>query len=216
MIIRQLKINALQIFNGFLYIYCMKLVLLSILLFFTLFSTGQTEWEIELPSKIPDSRMGVWVKGDYTILINLDSISTYLRRSQQMMTKAIEYYTEQDSNFVNYYKATANRYNVAATQTKVAKDRFDLQTLILYEGRENLNQNSGNSRILENFIKQQVEQGKALVFYKAERVFKLCCTSKLHDEEITFSEILNRGYETIIYFDQPENYLFYEYHHMGW
>jgi hypothetical protein len=36
-----------------------------------------------------------------------------------------------------------------------------------------------------------VEQGKAPVFYKGERVFKLCCTSKLRDEGITFSEILN-------------------------
>jgi hypothetical protein len=194
----------------------MKLALLSILLFFTLFSFGQTEWEIELSTKKPDSRMGVWVKGDYTIMINLDSISTYLRRSQQNMTKAIEYYGEQDSNFVNYYKASANRYNVAATQTEEAKDGFDLQTLILYEGRENLNQNNGNSRILVSFIKQQVEQEKALVFYKGERVFKLCSTFKLRDEGITFSEILNRGYETIIFFDQPENYLFYEYYIMGW
>jgi hypothetical protein len=165
---------------------------------------------------MPDSRMGVWVKGDYTIKVNLDSISTYLRRSQQTMTKAIEYYGEQDSNFVNYYKATANRYNVAATQTEEAKDGFDLQSLILYEGRENQNQNNGNSRILVSFIKQQVEQGTALVFYKGERVFKLCCTSKLRDEGITFSEILNRGYETIIFFDQPENYLFYDYSNMGW
>jgi hypothetical protein len=194
----------------------MKLVFLTFLLFFTLFSNGQTEWEIELYTKMPDSRMGVWVKGDYTIKVNLDSISTYLRRSQQNTTKAIEYYGEQDSNFVNYYKATANRYNVAATQTEEAKDGFDLQTLILYEGRENLNQNNGNSRILVSFIKQQVEQGKALVFYKGEPIFKLCCTSKLRDEGITFSEILNRGYETITFFDQPENYLFYEYYIMGW
>lgn len=194
----------------------MKLVLLFFLLFFTLFSNGQTEWEIELSTKKPDLRMGVWVKGDYTIMVNLDSISTYLRGSQQNMTKAIEYYSEQDSNFVNYYKATANRYNVAATQTEEAKDGFDLQKLTLYEGRENLNQNNSNSKLLESFIKQQVEQGKALVFYKGERVFKLCCTSKLQDEGITFSEILNRGYETITFFDQPENYLFYEYSNMGW
>lgn len=194
----------------------MKLILSSLLLFFTLFSIGQTEWQIELSTKIPDLRMGVWVKGDYTILVNLDSISKHLRRSQQNMTNAIEYYGEQDSNFVNYYKATATRYDVAATQTEEAKDGFDLQTLILYEGRENLNQNNGNSRILVSFIKQQVEQGKALVFYKGERVFKLCCTSKLRDEGITFSEILNRGYETIIFFEQPENYLFYEYSNMGW
>jgi hypothetical protein len=194
----------------------MKLIFLSFLLFFTFLASGQTEWEIELSTKKPDSRMGVWVKGDYTIMINLDSISTYLRRSQQNMTKAIEYYGEQDSNFINYYKATANRYIVAANQTEEAKDGFDLQSLILYEGRENLNQNNGNSRILISFIKQQMEQGKALVFYKGERVLKLCCTSKLRDEGITFSEILNRGYETIIFFDQPENYLFYEYSNMGW
>jgi hypothetical protein len=195
----------------------MKFFILSWFLLFVTKINAQTEWEIKLSTKIPDSNMGVWKKGDYKILISLDSISTYLRRSQQSMIKAIDYYSEQDSNFINYYKATANRYMVASRHIEDAKDGFDLQTLVLYEGRDDI-QNNSNSRILERYIKQFMEQGNAPVFFKGKRIYTLCCISALREagNTLTFSDILNRGYETRIFFDQPEEYLFYEYSNMGW
>jgi hypothetical protein len=196
----------------------MKLVFFLLFLQLTLSINAQSEWVIELSTKMPDSRMGVWTKGNYTILLTLDSIYTHLQRSQQGMIKAIEYYSEQDSNFINYYEATANRYNEAARHIENAKDGFDLQTLVLYEGREDVKQNNSNSRILESYIKQLVEQGDAPVFFKGMRIYTLCCSSELRDEgqTLTFSDILNRGYETRIFFDQPDDYIFYEYRNMGW
>ncbi len=134
------------------------------------------------------------------------------------IVNAIDYYGVQDSNVINHYKVTATRYDVAATCTEEAKNGFNLQELILYEGVADVKQHSGISRIIERYIKQLVEQGNALVFYKGQRIYSLCYTSKLRDEGSypTFSEILNQGYEIRMFYDQPSNYLFYDYRHLGW
>jgi hypothetical protein len=179
---------------------------------------SQSEWEIELSTKMPNPRMGVWNKGDYTILVTLDSISTHLRRCQQSMTKAIDYYGDKDSNLVNYFNGSSKRYNLAATLIEEAKNGFDLQTLIIYDGIEDTNQNIGNSRILENYIKQLVEQQKALVFFKGQRIFKLCCISEMNNQGRleSVSDILNQGYTIKTFYDQRDNCIFYEYVHLGW
>ena len=194
--------------------------LLFILLFLLFFSSAysQSEWVIELSTKMPESRMGVWTKGDYTVMVALDSLSTHLRRSQHDQKRSIDYYVDQDSNLLNYFTATAHRYSVAATLTENAKNGFDLQTLILYEGVEDPRRNTGNSWIIESYVKQLVEQGKAPVFYKGQRIFTLCGISELKNggSEATFSDILNSGYEIRIFYDQPDNCLFYDYRHMGW
>jgi len=191
-------------------------ILLSLLFSFTVHS--QSEWEIELSTKMPNPRMGVWNKGDYTILVTLDSISTHLRRCQQSMTKAIDYYGDKDSNLVNYFNGSSKRYNLAATLIEEAKNGFDLQTLIIYDGIEDTNQNIGNSRILENYIKQLVEQQKALVFFKGQRIFKLCCISEMNNQGRleSVSDILNQGYTIKTFYDQRDNCIFYEYVHLGW
>jgi hypothetical protein len=196
----------------------MKIACILLSLLFSFSSHSQSEWEIELSSRPPDNRMGVWAKGDYTILVTLDSISAHLRRCQQSMTKAIDYYGDKDSNLVNYFNGSSKRYNIAATLTEEAKNGFDLQTLIIYDGVEDTNQHIGNSRILENYIKQLVEQQKALVFYKGQRIFKLCCVSEMNNggRLESVSDILNHGYETRTFYDQPENCIFHEYIILGW
>jgi len=196
----------------------MKLLFIHLFLLFTTSAHSQSEWVIELSTKMPESRMGVWTKGDYTILVTLDSISTHLRRCQQSMTKAIDYYGDKDSNLVNYFTGSSKRYNLAATLTEGAKNGFDLQTLIIYDGVEDINQNIGNSRILENYIEQLVEQQKALVFFKGQRIFKLCRISEMNNggRLESVSDMLNHGYEIRTFYDQPENCIFYEYVHLGW
>jgi hypothetical protein len=125
---------------------------------------------------------------------------------------------DQDSNLANYFRATQNRYDIAATILEQAENRFDLKTLIIYEGIENSNRNLEDSRILENYIKQLVEQQKVIVFYKGLRIFTLCYTSESNNNggELTVSEILNHGYTTRAFFDQPDNCLFHEFYLMGW
>jgi hypothetical protein len=196
----------------------MKLLFIHLFLLLTFTGHAQSDWVIELSKKMPESRMGVWAKGDYIILVSLDSLSTHLRRCQQSMTKAIDYYGDKDSNLVNYFTSSSKRYNLAATLTENATNGFDLQTLIIYEGVEDFRRNAENSRIIESYVKQLVERGEAPVFYKGKRIFTLCGNSELSNEgrAETFSDILNHGYEIRIFFDQPDNYSFYDYYHLGW
>ena len=90
---------------------------------------------------MPQTRMGEWTVGDYTVLISLDTIAVMLRKEQESMINAIAYYGDQDTNLVNYYKTSAQRYDIAATQLEQAKNGLDLQTLIIYQGREDSTQN---------------------------------------------------------------------------
>jgi hypothetical protein len=195
----------------------MKLLFSILFLLLNFSAHAQSEWVIKLSTQAPDARMGVWTKGDYSILVSLDSLSSHLRRSQHDLKRSIDYYVDQDSNLANYFRATQNRYDIAATILEQAENRFDLKTLIIYEGIENSNRNLEDSRILENYIKQLVEQRKVIVFYKGLRIFTLCYTSESNNNggELTVSEILNHGYTTRAFFDQPDNCLFHEFYLMG-
>ena len=190
--------------------------LLCLLLNFS--AHAQSEWVINLATQAPAARMGVWAKGDYSIMVSLDSLSAHFRRSQHDLKRSIDYYVDKDSNLANYFSATQNRYDTAATILEQAENGFDLKTLSIYEGIEHSDRNLEDSRILENYIKQLVEQQKAIVFYKGQRIFTLCYTSESNHNggERTVSEILNHGYTTRAFFDQPDNCLFYEFYLMGW
>jgi hypothetical protein len=119
----------------------------------------------------------------------------------------------------SYFEASLNRYEIALEQLKKATKGFDIQALIVYDGIEIHELNASKSRIIERLIKQYVEKGNAIVFYKGQRIFKLTClTSNINSENTTnsISEILNRGYEIKTYFDNPENCIFSEYYIHGW
>jgi|LakMenEpi03Aug12_release.lakeMendotaPanAssembly.Ray.scaffolds.fasta_scaffold347162_2 hypothetical protein len=196
----------------------MKAMLFSflVILNFTVFS--QNLWEIKLATSMPETRMGKWVVGDYTVFVSMDTISVMLRKEQEHMIKAIAYYGDQDSNLVNYYKATATRYNMAASQLEQAQNGFDLQSLIIYQGREDSSQNTGNSRFLRVQVDHFVQRGNAIVFYQGKRIFTLCRSSEQSNQGRmeSPSDMLNHGYEIRTFYDVPENSLFCEYYHLGW
>jgi hypothetical protein len=187
-----------------------------VILNFTVFS--QNLWEIKLATSMPETRMGKWVVGDYTVFVSMDTISVMLRKEQEHMIKAIAYYGDQDSNLVNYYKATATRYNMAASQLEQAQNGFDLQSLIIYQGREDSSQNTGNSRFLRVQVDHFVQRGNAIVFYQGKRIFTLCRSSEQSNQGRmeSPSDMLNHGYEIRTFYDVPENSLFCEYYHLGW
>jgi hypothetical protein len=196
----------------------MKFLLLSLSLYLTLPAFSQSQWEIELSHESPVPRMGKWVRGDYTIMISLDTLSMHFRRCEQSITRSLEYYKDQDSNLANYFRATQNRYSRAATLLEQGENGFDLNTLIIYEGIEHSNRNLEDSRILESYLKQRVEQGKDLVFYKGKRIFTLRRSSEHTNQGRmeTASDILNSGYVTKTFYYEPDNSLFVEYYFMGW
>lgn len=196
----------------------MKFVCTVLLLLLTFSVQSQSEWVIELSREKPHSRMGVWTKGDYTIMVTIDTISLHLNRCQQSIQRSLDYYSDKDSNLASYFLGSSNRYKTAVNQLDKAKNGFDLNALIIYEGRDNQTQNVGNSTIIERYIKHLVEQSKALVCYKGLRIYTLCCTSEQLNQgrNETVSDILNTGYVTKTFFEEPSNCLFIESHIYGW
>jgi hypothetical protein len=99
-----------------------------------------------------------------------------------------------------------------------AANGFDLKTLIIYEGIENSNRNLEDCAIIESYLKQRVEQGKALVFFKGKRIYTLCGNSEMSNQGRvdTVQDILNRGYEIRTFYDEPDNCLFFEVQILGW
>jgi hypothetical protein len=196
----------------------MKILFLSFFLIVTLTAFSQSQWEIELSHEIPVPRMGKWVKGDYTVYTSLDTLSLHFRRCEHSITRSLEYYKDQDSNLANYFRATQNRYGRAAKQLEQAANGFDLKKLRIYEGIENSHRNLEDFSILEGYVKNRVEQGKAIVMYKNERIYTLCGNSEMINQGRldTVQDILNRGYEIRTFYDEPDNCLFIEVSILGW
>ena len=196
----------------------MKFLLLPLFLVITLNVFSQSQWEITLSHEAPVPRMGKWVRGDYTVSISLDTLSMHFRRCEQSITRSLEYYKDQDSSLANYFRATQNRYGRAATQLEQAANGFDLKILRIYEGIDNSNRNLDDFRILEAYIKNRVEQGKAIVMYKNERIYTLCGNSEMTNQGgvDTVQAILNWGYEIRTFYDEPDNCLFIEVSILGW
>lgn len=176
-------------------------------------ANSQNYWEIELSKNSKVEHMGVWVNGDYAIYVELDKIKEILLRTSQSSENSALYYYNKDSNLVNYFKSTSNRYKLAIVQLENAKNNFDLRSLIVYDGMEYKNQNVGNSRVIADQIKHLVEMGNAIVFYKGERIYKLKCNSELKEMGGGF---FNRFYEIRTYFNDLGNCIFLENNYMGW
>lgn len=200
----------------------MKFVLFILIQLFILTVSAQQKWEIQLKSTLYDSRSGYWVIGAYTVQVKLDSLEANFRRNVQNCTNGIAYYGDKDSNLVNYYTATAKRYQTAVNQMESAVDSFDLKSLVVYDGLEDVRLNAGNSGVVERYVKQVVEQGNAIVFYKGKRIYTLHCISELSalsknaNSEVNVAEILNRGHEIRTYFESPDDCIFIEYYILGW
>jgi hypothetical protein len=189
----------------------MKCILFLFLLILSFSGQSQTFGEIKLSKEVNEERMGLWTKGDYKVYVALSSIASNFQSSSKSYSEAALTYQFTDSSGPAFYKQTAERYQVAADQLEKADDGFDLRSLIVYLGIENENENQGNSMVVESFIKQMVKSGKAAVFYKGERLFVLKSRYESRGEGI-----LDHGYEIRIYVDDPDNYLFTEYQHLGW
>ena len=196
----------------------MKLLVFISTLLGTLFTFSQSQWQVDLSQEKAGPRMGVWINGDYTVYVALDTLAKHFRSFEQSTTKSLQYYQNRDSSLENYLRATQQRYGKAARQLEQAANGFDLKTLNIYEGIENSKRNMEDFAILERYLKQRVEQGKAIVYYKGVQIYTLCYQSEsnLKVGNLTVSEILNNGYTTKAFYDEPDNCLFFEYIHLGW
>jgi hypothetical protein len=190
----------------------MKFTLLLFISAFSLTVSSQSDWKIELSRDLKEARMGVWEIRDYKIYVGFEQLETNFRRTAESSTNAISYYGDKDSNLVKYFNDNAKRYQTAADQLAHAHHGFDLRSIILYPGIEDKKQNVGNSRLVEGEVKQLVEKGNAIVYYKGKRIYTLTCKSEYYEE----GGILNSGYEVRTYVDDVNNFVFHDYQHMGW
>jgi hypothetical protein len=193
---------------------CRFLKFTLLLFFFTSGFTAhsQNEWEIKLSKNSKSELMGVWEQGDYKIYVELSQMKSFLDHTYQEYTNNILRCTEKDSNLVKYYRPTAQRYLNAAKLIEKANKDFDLRTLIIYHGTEDINQNMGNSAVIRSYIKQLVEGGSAIVTYKGEQIFTLQCKSEYKEQ----GGILYHGYEIKTFFDDVKNCIFSEFTLLGW
>lgn len=191
----------------------MKTILFFAVLMLHLIACAQTNQPpLELSKKLEAFKSGLWINGDYTIYVDRLVLAANFKEEVKNAAKSKEYYGDKDSNLVNYFNGNATRYQKAADQLENGNDQMNLRTLILYNGTEDIRQNNGSSTIVGNAVKQLVEQGKAIVYYKGKRIFNLQRSSEL----INQNDILNHGYETRLFYDDKENCIFRDYHIMGW
>ena len=191
----------------------MKTILFFAVLMLHLIACAQTNQPpLELSNKLEAFKSGLWINGDYTIYVDRLVLAANFKEEVKNAAKSKEYYGDKDSNLVNYFNGNATRYQKAADQLENGNDQMDLRKLILYNGTEDIKQNTGSSTIVGNAVKQLVEQGKAIVYYKGKRIFTLQRSSEL----INQNDILNHGYETRLFYDDKENCIFRDYHIMGW
>jgi hypothetical protein len=190
----------------------MKSILLLLILTYSLSAHPQQVWEFSLSNNSKKDMMGIWEQGDYKIYVQLEQMKTFLSSTSQEYINNISRCGEKDSSLVKYYSPTAKRYQDAANLIAQANTDFDLRTLIIYNGIEDKNQNMGNSTVVRNHLKQLVEGGSAIVFYKDVQIFTLQSKSEYQDE----GGILQGGYLTRTYFDDKENCIFTDYVHVGW
>jgi len=192
---------------------CKLLPLFFAVLMLHLIACAQTNQPpLELSKKLEAFKSGLWINGDYTIYVDRLVLAANFKEEVKNAAKSKEYYGDKDSNLVNYFNGNATRYQKAADQLENGNDQMNLRMLILYNGTEDIRQNNGSSTIVGNAVKQLVEQGKAIVYYKGKRIFTLQRSSEL----INQNDILNHGYETRIFYDDKENCIFRDYHIMGW
>lgn len=115
-----------------------KLLILAIVLIN--FAYSQTISEFTLSKDIPGTRLGIWEKGDYKSLIEIDDLTLNFRNAVNYYSKYIDYsYTDSLSKL--FYDQMITRYKVAIEQLEKAKNNYDLKNIVLYYGLDDVERN---------------------------------------------------------------------------
>ncbi len=161
---------------------------------------------ILLKDSIDTLKCGLWQNGDYKIFIKIQAFAEYLQNDYSGLVHSMQNEFKNDSVTLIRYNLYAARYLKTIYQLKEAENGFDLRQLVLYVGPENVVRNKGNSVEVELFVRNALEKGDAVVFYKGQRVFKL---NKRIVADYVMSNIK-------IYFEDDKNYAFNYIGHINW
>jgi hypothetical protein len=160
--------------------------------------TDTVNYEIVLSRELDQSRMGVWNIGDYEICIDMKTLEDVFLTEYRTVSIQFDSLPYAASVGLLDFRAFAEKYLLVAKLLNNGDDGFDLRSIVLYYGPDNIQQNTGNSIIVELIIRQLVERGAAAVYYKGNRIYNLQ------------KQILSDDFRAIInvYYDQPDDSIF--------
>jgi hypothetical protein len=162
--------------------------------------------EIQLIKSLDTGNACYWKNGDYKIFIQREKVLNYLEEYYSGITNAMQTNLGGDTGLQGRNKMYAARYLTALIQVKAIDSSFNLRSLVVYTGYDNAERNKGNSAEIEAYVRQLVENGQAVVYYKGQRVFKL---KRRVVTDIVMSTI-------DIYYDDDKNYAFFYFGHINW
>jgi hypothetical protein len=162
--------------------------------------------EIQLDKSLDTVNNCYWKNGDYKIFIQREKVLNYLEEYYSGIKTAMQTNLGGDTGLQRRNKMYAARYLKALIQVKEIDSSFNLRSLVVYTGYENAERNKGNSAEIEAYVRQLLENGQAVVYYKGQRVFKL---KKRVVKDIVMSTIN-------IYYDDDKNYAFFYFGYINW
>jgi hypothetical protein len=175
----------------------MKQIIFHFLLALPFFGHSQQYYSIKLSDTLNETRMGLWAKGDYKIYVELGIVETSLRNRGNGFLHTVENNNQEPVDSIS--NQMAKRFGKAADELKKAGNNFDLRNLVVYYGP------------VEGIVRQLVKNDSAAVcYYKGKRVYTLTRRDEAQGTGVDF------GYDTLVYFDSAENYIFKYYTHLGW
>lgn len=163
-------------------------------------------YEIQLNKSLDTVNNCYWKNGDYKIFIQREKVLNYLDEYYSGITSAMQTNLGGDTGLQRRNTMYAARYLKALIQVKEIDSSFNLRSLVVYTGYDNAERNKGNSAEIETYVRQLVENGQAVVYYKGQRVFKL---KKRVVNDIVMSTIN-------IYYDDDKNYAFFYFGYINW
>ena len=148
-----------------------KLAFIFCLFFFSWPHSSQAQYthQFELSKSMNESKMGYWIKGNYTIYIDLIELESNFRASSKQYNEAALNYKFADSNSIILYKKTARKYLEAADILSHASNGFDLRK-VRFDTDSAEYSNLYTLPKLENLLFQKFTQGKAVLYYKGQRM----------------------------------------------
>ena len=113
---------------------------------------------------------------------------------------------ETDSTNRVRYQLYIDRYAKAVDQISRAENGFDLRSLVVYIGPDNIKDKEMLTSDVNQYVQKLVQEGQAIVYYKGQRIYRL----KIHFEMDFIRSIYTYYYETI------SNSIFNYYGYINW
>ena len=162
--------------------------------------------EIQLNKSLDTVNNCYWSNGDYKFYIQREKVLNYLEEYYSGIISAMQTNLGGDTGLQRRNNMYAARYLKALIQVKEIDSSLNLRSLVVYIGYENAERNKGNSAEIETYVRQLVENGQAVVYYKGQRVFKL----KTRVVKDIIMSTIN------IYYDDDKNYAFFYFGYINW